>query len=121
MVTTNNVTMFGSQIGSLQQAGAGAAQQNSGSFDVSAFRSALDSFDEAVIKSNLDEQERAALRAEIETMRPQLSKPQPNPVVITEGLKTLRNIVEGIAAGLLTPAFVQLAATAAPLVASLGG
>lgn len=113
----NSVNLTNSTVGSIQQAGSHAHQQSDNTLDIGSIQQALDAFDRAAAEADLSEQERAAIRAEIETIRPQLGKPAPSAVIVREGLKSLRNIVEGVAAGaLLTPQFGALMAVALPLI-----
>lgn len=117
-VTSNTVNVGdGATVGSIQQAGNHAHQQSANTLDIGSIQQALDAFDRAAAEVDLSEQARAAIRAEIETIRPQLSKPAPSAVIVRESLKSLRNIVEEVAAGaLLTPQFGALMAAALPLI-----
>jgi hypothetical protein len=49
--------------------------------------------------------------ADVKTIKAQLAKPSPNRVIVQEAGKSLRNVVEGIGGGLLTPT-AQTAAAA---------
>jgi hypothetical protein len=113
---TNNINVTNSTVGSIQQAGNNAHQQSANTLDIGSVQQALDAFDMAVADAELGEQARAAIRAEVETIRPQLSKPTPSGVIVRESMKTLRNVVEGLAAGALTPTFIALLHAAAPLI-----
>lgn len=46
--------------------------------------------------------------AEIETLKSQSNSPKPKHLIITESLKTVRNLIEGTAAGAMTPMIIQL-------------
>lgn len=48
------------------------------------------------------------LIAEIETLKSQSNSPKPKQVIITESLKTVRNLIEGVAAGAMTPTIIEL-------------
>ena len=113
-VTNNNVNNYGGTVGSVQQGGDGA-QQVVTTFDVAAMRQALDAFEQATASVELPAELRQAIAAEVDTLRPQLKKPTPSEVIVRESFKTLRSLVEGVAAGTLTSAFVALATAAAPL------
>ena len=119
-VTNNNLTVSNSTVGNIQQAGDHAYQQGTSAMSIDATRQALDAFDHAVFQADLSEQIKDALRAEIETIRPQLKKDTPNATILRESLKTLRNVVEGIAAGAVTPAFLVLLQAATPLIGVAG-
>jgi hypothetical protein len=49
--------------------------------------------------------------ADIDTIRTQLAKPSPNIAIVHEAGKSVRNVLEGIAAGLLTPSISAAALT----------
>lgn len=117
-VTSNTVNVGdGATIGNIQQAGNHAHQQGAAAIDISAIGQALDAFERAAANATLSEEVRAAIRAEAETIRPQLSKQTPSALIVREGFKSLRSIVEGVAAGaLLTPQFGALMAAALPLI-----
>lgn len=107
-VTNNTISLHGSNVGSIQQAGEGAMQTASVHFNVVAVQTALDDFVAALDASGVPDEVRRAAMIEVETIRPQLKKPAPNVSIVREGLHTLRNIVEGVAAGLLTAKFAAL-------------
>lgn len=115
-VTNNNVTLNNSQAGSIQQAGDGAQQSAMSAFDGGTLRDALDTFAKATADAELANDVREAIATEVETLRPQLRKDRPSAVIVRESLSTLRNIVEGVASGALTPAFTTLITAAIPLI-----
>jgi len=118
-VTSNNVNVgSGSTVGSIQQAGNAAHQQSGSTIDINSVQQALEEFERAVSEAELSEEARSEIGVEIETIRPQLKKAAPSAVIVRESLKTLRNIVEGLAAGALTPQFVALMAAASPLIST---
>jgi hypothetical protein len=57
------------------------------------------------------------IKAELHTIRAQLSKALPSPSIIQESGRTLRNVIEGIGAGILTPG---VAAAASALWSAFG-
>jgi hypothetical protein len=107
-VTNNTVNLHGSNVGSIQQAGEGATQTAVVHFHAGAVQEALNEFVAALNASALSDEIRSAAMIEVETIRPQLKKPAPNVSIVREGLHTLRNIVEGVAAGLLTTKLAAL-------------
>jgi hypothetical protein len=119
-VTNNNVTLTNSMAGNIQQAG-DFAQQDARAFDGAALQQALSVFEREVGEVEISDEARAAIKAEVDTIRPQLGKREPSSVIVRESLKTLRNLVEGLAAGALTPSFVALLTAAAPLVGAMIG
>lgn len=46
--------------------------------------------------------------AELETLKSQSNSPKPKHLIITESLKTVRNLMEGVAAGAMTQPIIQL-------------
>jgi hypothetical protein len=107
-VTHNTVNVHGSTVGSIQQAGEGATQTATVQFNAGAVQTALDEFVAALDSSGIPNEIRSAAMIEVETIRPQLKKPTPNVSIVREGLHTLRNIVEGVAAGLLATKLAAL-------------
>lgn len=108
--TYNTVTAINSQISVLQQGGSGAQQH--AEVEAGSLAEALESFAKAVADAQLSDTQRAQLMAEVDTIRPQLAKQEPNGNILRESFKTLRNVAEGIAAGLLTAQFQALWAVA---------
>jgi len=119
--TTNNVTAINSPIGTLQQGGAGAKQNATTELNVALLKEALDAFEGTLATADIDQILREAINVEIATIRPQLSKAQPNGTIVGEGVKSLRNLAEGVAAGLLTEMLLPVLAAAAPFLGLSGG
>lgn len=118
-VTTNNsVVLNNSTAGTIQQSGQGAHQEATANGDVAAVRLALEQFSRAVAEAQIAEDQRAELLAEIETLRPQLTKPKPNVAIVRETLGTMRRVAEGAAGGVLTEALVPLLIAAATVFGS---
>ncbi|MEI8048386.1 MAG: hypothetical protein WCI92_13460 [Bacteroidota bacterium] len=46
--------------------------------------------------------------AELSTLKSQIKSPIPKQIIITESLKTIRNLIEGIAGNILAPSVLQL-------------
>ena len=107
-VTYNTVNVHGSTVGSIQQAGEGATQTATVYLNVGAVQAALDEFVAALDASGVPVEIRNTAMIEVETIRPQLKKPTPNVSIVREGLHTLRNVVEGVAAGLLATKLAAL-------------
>ena len=72
-------------------------------------RDALAAFEAAIQGTNLSENVRTEIIADINAIRAQLGKPAPNISIIQEAAKSTRNVLEGITAGLLTPAVTAAA------------
>jgi hypothetical protein len=66
-----------------------------------------------------DEGAECRVKGDLHTIAAQLSKTSPSLVVLQEAGRSLRNIVEGVAAGLMTPG-VLAAATALWIALGLG-
>lgn len=105
-INVNN--MIGSAI---MQSSPGAKQSVEFTLHTESARTALASFETALEAATISGATRASLMPEIETLRAQLSKSSPSIAILREAGQTLRNIVEGIGAGLLTSE-VAVAATA---------
>lgn len=115
-VTHNNLNV-GTNIGAIQQGSHGATQNVNVSLDVGAVTIALDAFEKELATSPLQTETRQALGAEIETARAQLKKAAPSKPILAEVGRSIRNVVEGVAAGMMTP---QAIAAATALATALG-
>jgi hypothetical protein len=111
-VTNNTVNIHGSTVGTVQQAGEGATQSATVTFNAAAVSNELEDFAKLLQASDVSDDIKSAAMIEIETIRPQLKKPAPNTSIIQEGLHSLRNILEGVAAGVLATKLVALLAAA---------
>lgn len=109
--TTNNTVNVGSGavIGNVQLAGDGAQQHGTATINIGAIQKALEEFERALdADTEISAEDKGAIRAEIDTIRPQLRKQQPNPVILREVLKSLRSIVEASASGVLASLAMKL-------------
>jgi hypothetical protein len=107
---SNSITI-GSMTGAIQQGSPGAEQNVQVSINVEAIANALNQFQSAIGAAGLPTGALHELLADVHAIQGQLSKPSPSTRIIHEAGKSLRNVLEGIAGGLLTPA-VQSAAAA---------
>jgi hypothetical protein len=105
---TNIVNINGPNMGIVQQAGDGSTQTATIEFNASSVEHALEEFVAALNVSDVPAQIKRDAMIEIESIRPQLKKNVPNASIVREGLHTLRNIVEGVTAGLLTSKLVAV-------------
>jgi hypothetical protein len=106
----NSITI-GSMTGStIQQGSPGAQQTVSITFNIESITNALDRFASAIATGALPEKTVNELVGDVQTIRAQLAKPSPSRIIIQEAGKSLRNVVEGIAGGMLTPAAMTAAA-----------
>ena len=107
-MTNNTVNIHGSNMGSIQQAGEGSTQQSTVNFNAGAISVALEDFISALQTSDVETHIKDAAMAEVETIRPQLKKSQPNTNIVKEALHSLRNVLEGVAAGVLSAKLLAL-------------
>jgi hypothetical protein len=106
-----NYISIGHMTGSnIQQASPGAKQTLEFNLNIETIKKALTTFESAVTSASLPSDTLADVRADVDTIRAQLAKPSPSKVIIQEAGKSLRNVVEGIAGGMLTPAVTSAAA-----------
>ena len=106
----NVVTVHGDILGGIQQAGHGAQQQSTTTFDGSQVGQALEAFAAALKAAQLSDEVRQELEAEIDTIRPQLRKASPNWVIVRTAGAAILGLVTGVGANLLTPELQSLAA-----------
>jgi hypothetical protein len=106
--TINAKQIIGSPI---QQASPHATQSAHLTFNVETAREALKAFETAIQNARLPAETLAELTPDIETIRAQLAKPSPSKLIIQEAGRSIRNVCEGIAGGMLTPAVVSAATT----------
>jgi hypothetical protein len=106
--TINVESMIGSTI---QQGSSRATQTVQFTLNIGATGAALSAFEAAIQGVDLSENVRAEIMANIDTIRTQLAKPSPNITIVHEAGKSVRNVLEGIAAGLLTPSISAAALT----------
>jgi hypothetical protein len=111
-VTHNNVTIHNSNVGVVQQAGEGSVLTSTVTFNAQAVQTALDDLMFSLRGSDLSGDVKSAAMIEIETIRPQLMKASPNASIVREGLHSLRNILEGVVAGVLSSKLMALLSAA---------
>ena len=109
-MTSNTVHVgSGAVIGNMQLAGDGAQQHGTATINIGAIQKALEEFERALdADTEISAEDKGAIRAEIDTIRPQLRKQQPSPVILREVLKSLRSIVEASASGVLASLAMKL-------------
>jgi hypothetical protein len=118
-VTTNTLNIHGSTVGAIQQAGDGATQRVSVVFNAGAVQATLEEFVAALNDPIVPEEIKNAAMLEVESIRPQLRKAAPSVASVREGLHTLRNLVEGVAAGILTPKVLAIMTAAGIAISQL--
>ena len=101
----------------IQQGSPNATQIVSINLDFREVKRAVAAFEAAMDAAGLPAASVAELNGDIATIRAQLSKASPMPGILQEAGRSMRNVVEGIAAGLLTP---EVLAAAPALWSALG-
>jgi hypothetical protein len=103
----SNAIEMGSMTGSTIQQGSSNAQQNVRfTLNINSAQMALLNFETAIRKLTLSELTRADINADLHTIRAQLSKSSPSLSIIQECGRTIRNVIEGNTAGVLTPSVI---------------
>jgi hypothetical protein len=103
-VTYNTIHIHHMEKSSIQQAGSHSAQVQTVSYgeqDLADLKRALQLIEENFDQLELDETATKRAKAQIGTLKAQLTD-EPNPTILKEAGKTLRNITEGVIAGLIT-------------------
>jgi hypothetical protein len=99
----NSITVGNMTNSALVQGSPGAQQTMDVTLNIQSAGSALADFESAVSTVALPPKAMEELRGDIQTIRSQLQKPSPSHLIIQEAGKSLRNVVEGVAGGMLTP------------------
>jgi hypothetical protein len=106
----NNSINVGTMTGSAIQHGSpGGTQSVQFNLKIDEAKSALAAFESVIKTVQLPKSQLDEVTAELSTITAQLSKPSPSLVIVQEAGRSLRNIVEGIAAGLMTPSALAAA------------
>jgi hypothetical protein len=113
----NSITIGVMTGSTIQQGSPSATQTVSIRLDRGDVESAVAAFEAAVDAADFPAATVAELKGDIATIRAQLSKASPMPSILQEAGRSMRNVVEGIAAGLFTP---EVLAAAPALWAALG-
>jgi hypothetical protein len=100
-MTTNNTISVHSLVGNISQSSPNSTQSTN--IDVGDLRNALVSFSEAIKRAALPSEKLDEILSDVATIHAQLSKQSPSGGIIQEAGKSIRNVIEGIAAGLLAP------------------
>ena len=99
---TKNTINVNNMAGNIQQNSPGATQTFEFKLNVAAAHAALQTFKSELSKNEIDDRVRQDLAADIATIKAQLSKPSPSVPILHETGKSVRNVVEGAVAGVLT-------------------
>ena len=116
MPRVHNAINIGSMTASAIQQGSYPARKSSGSqqtiqfsLHVEQVRAAVTAFENAVRITELPAAMLNEIVADLDTIKAQISKSSPVVAIVQEAGKSLRNIVEGVAAGILTPSVIAAA------------
>ncbi len=118
-VSNNSIIIDNMANSTILQGSPEATQNVQFAFTIETSRKALAEFESALTVSTIPAKTLDELLADVRTIQNQLAKPAPNRVIIHEAGKSLRNVVEGVVGGMLTPAAVT-AATALWAVLGIG-
>jgi hypothetical protein len=105
-VTYNTVTIHHMEHSAIQQAGAKAYQVQSIGYsaqELANLQKALDLFEKHVDELDLDDATKKKALAQVATIQAQLTD-EPDPVIVKQAGRTLRNITEGAIGGLIATA-----------------
>jgi citrate lyase gamma subunit len=106
----NNSINIGTMTGSAIQHGSpGATQSVQFNLKIDEAKSALAAFESAMKTVQLPKAQLDEVTADLQTIAAQLSKASPSLAIIQEAGRSLRNIVESVAAGIMTPSVLALA------------
>jgi hypothetical protein len=109
---SNNSIIIGNMADSTILQGSPEATQNvQFAFNIETSRKALAEFESALAATTIPAKTLDELMADVRTIQNQLAKPAPSRIIIHEAGKSLRNVVEGVIGGMLTPAAVNAAAS----------
>jgi len=93
---------IGSMTGGAIQQGTVDSSQNV-TLNVGEIRHAVEQVSAGLSEAELPADALATIQADLDTIKAQLSKPEPSQPIIAEAAKSLRGITEGVTAGLITP------------------
>jgi hypothetical protein len=111
VAVADNSINIGNMTGSnIAQASPGAKQSVEFNLNIEATEKALTAFEAALASASLPSKTLVELTADVSTIRAQLAKPSPSRLILQEAGRTLRNVVEGIGGGMLTPTAMTAAA-----------
>ena len=109
-LTMNNSVSIGVMSGGMVQQGTTHSTQSAtDAFNAGDVAKALQIFADALQTEKLPAKQLADMQADIDTIHVQLAKDQPSKSILQETGKSIRSVVEGLAAGLLTDPTVNAA------------
>jgi len=120
-ITAGTITLVNS---SIQQGGAGAVMTQMVGYtkqDSDDLRQLVDVFEKHLSDLCLDAMSERKAKAQVATIKAQLADDDPNPAIVKQAGRTLRNITEGIIASLIATAIHPVWASIPPLMTRLFG
>ena len=106
----SNSINIGTMTGSAIQQGSSAATQSvQFNLNIDEAKAAAAAFESAIRTAQLPQKQLDEVTADLHTIAAQLSKASPSVAILQEAGRSLRNIVEGVTAGLATPGVVAAA------------
>ena len=106
---TNNHMNVGTNIGAIQQGSHGSTQHVEIALDAIVIGAALDVFESELADARLPAEAREVLVADVATVRAQIKKPSLNKTILGEVGSSIRNVIEGVAATVITPQMIAAA------------
>lgn len=104
-----NVINIGTMIGSqVQQGSTNSSQTQTNTLDLDAVRALVAEFEKSLPDLPLSAERRSEAEAELATLRAQLKSSNPKTPIIQESLKTLRNVTEGVGAGIIAAKLILM-------------
>ncbi len=91
----------------IQQGTLESSQSLTSTVDVGILRTLTTEISEAIAQLGLQSEQQRQLTAELESVNAQIQSPKPNHNIMTEGLKSIRNILEGCAGSLIASGLAQ--------------
>jgi hypothetical protein len=91
----------------IQQGTSASTQSLASTVDVAGLQSLTSELSKAVTQLGLQSEQQRQLTAELGSLSAQLGAPQPNHTIIKEGLKSVRNILEGCAGSVLASGLIH--------------
>lgn len=115
LALSGHVVYASNNMGTVQVGTGNAVQHVMVNIDRAAIAGTIAIVERELQIAELPHDPKSAIQAEIDTVKAQLSKAEPNRTILREAGKTLRNVAEGIAGGILTAPATQAFSTLAGL------
>ncbi len=106
----NTINISNMDGGAIQQGTQQSTQNISIQIDQAQTLSSLREFENALSELKINQDTMASVQGDIDTIKAQLAKPNPSESIILEAGRSLKNVVENVIAGVLTPPVSNAAA-----------